>query len=175
MAATIKIVKKRTTRFKCVRPPDTISFINLVPGVTNLTATRASRRTGGNQRVLITESAGDSRDRLPCPRFAHTYTAVHPYPWLNFFQIGYGSNKKVGQRINVFPIELESYPAVDATPSAQRSEEVSGQQRAGSRLIADAQWQIRRRSRTQREQPQPNCHLGTVRLQVRVLLKKSLN
>ena len=69
MAATIKIVKKRTTRFKCVHNPRISLSINLVPGATNPTATTASRRAGGNQRVSITGSAGGSRARLLCPRF----------------------------------------------------------------------------------------------------------
>lgn len=116
MAATIKIVKKRTTRFKCVHLLKTLAYINPVPGVTNLTATRASRRTGGNQRGSITESVDDSKVRLLCPRSVNA--PILPYPRLNILpQIGYGSNKKVSQSVDAFRISTRILlQIVDTTP-----------------------------------------------------------
>ena len=54
---------------------------------------------------------------------------------------------------------------IDTTPPSQRLEEVPGQQRPGGRPFTYAQRKIRCRDRSQREQSQPNCYLGTVRLQ----------
>ena len=58
---------------------------------------------------MTTGFAGGSRAKLLCPRFVHA--AIAPLPRFDVtLQIGYGSNKKVSQRVNAFSFERGSYP-----------------------------------------------------------------
>jgi len=81
-------VRANASRFILRSEPLTRYFA----GVINPTAIKASRRRGGNPRVLTTGCGADSRASSLCPRCVNCNppTTAH----LHAKKIGYGSNKK---------------------------------------------------------------------------------